>query len=409
MTWEIKTGDCLETLRAMESNSIHAIVTDPPAGIGFMGKDWDKDKGGRDKWIAWMTEVASECRRVLKPGGHALVWALPRTSHWTATAWEDAGFEVRDRIAHVFGTGFPKSLDVSKAIDKAAGAERPRGPMKRGGERLARLHAGSRDGGGTWGNEVNRDPYTSLPATDDAKRWQGYGTALKPAVEDWWVFRRPLIGTVAANVLEHGTGGLNVDGCRVGTSKRVPGSPKVAPASSHTVSMPGYDGGSGHDANVGRFPPHLLLTHSPDCGEECAERCPVAGMDEPAKFFPAFKYQAKPSTREKSAGLEHREVMSGGEATGRKDGSAGTRSPRAGAGRTGGARNPHPTVKPIELMRWLCRLVTPPGGVVLDPFSGSGTTGCAAVLEGFGFIGCEQSEEFAEVARDRIKHWSGER
>lgn len=403
MTWKIQTGDCLDLLHALESDSIHAIVTDPPAGIGFMGKDWDKDRGGRDNWIAWMTSVAVECQRVLKPGGHALVWALPRTSHWTATAWEDAGFQVRDRIAHVFGTGFPKSLDVSKAIDRAAGAERKViGPSRR--------HAGGIEWGPGRGAGDKVVPMETAPASPAAKRWQGYGTALKPAVEDWWVFRKPLIGTVAANVLEHGTGGLNVDVCRVGNSKRVPGSCGTIGNRVYGSGIGGaYSGpvGSGFDPSIGRFPPHLLLTHHNDCGDVCVDGCPVAEMDASAKYFPAFRYQAKPSTREKSAGLEHRESMTGGEATGRKDGSAGTRSPRAGAGRNGNARNPHPTVKPIELMRWLCRLVTPPGGTVLDPFSGSGTTGCAAVLEGFDFIGFEQSDEFAEVARERIRHWEG--
>jgi site-specific DNA-methyltransferase (adenine-specific) len=166
--------------------------------------------------------------------------------------------------------------------------------------------------------------------------------------------------------MEHGTAGINVDGCRVGTRAEPPG----------------------------RWPPHVLLDDDA-----------AAMLDDSAKFFPRFKYQAKPSTKEKSAGLEHLPTLSGYDATGRRNGEAGLRSPRAGAGRTGSARNPHPTVKPIELMRWLCRLITPPGGTVLDPFTGSGTTGCAAVLEGFGFVGVEQSAEYIEVARSRIAHW----
>jgi tRNA G10 N-methylase Trm11 len=131
LTAKLYRGDCLEVMRGLAPDSVHAIVTDPPAGIAFMGKDWDSDKGGRDQWVAWMQGVAEEAMRVLKPGGHALVWALPRTSHWTATAWENAGFEVRDRVAHVFGSGFPKSLDVSRAIDKAAGAERLRSSVRK--------------------------------------------------------------------------------------------------------------------------------------------------------------------------------------------------------------------------------------------------------------------------------------
>src|SRR3990167_1434592 len=158
------TGDCVEVMRGMDAESVDAIVTDPPAGIAFMGKSWDRAHGGRDGWIVGMAAIAAECLRVAKPGSHALVWAIPRTSHWTATAWEDGGWEVRDRLAHIFGSGFPKSHNP------------------------------------------------------DGKH-EGWGTALKPAVEDWWLLRKPLIGTVAQNVKAHGTGALNVDGCRVVTGE----------------------------------------------------------------------------------------------------------------------------------------------------------------------------------------------
>lgn len=354
--WEIQQGTCPTHLAVFNDCQFDSMVTDPPAGIGFMGKKWDKDKGGRDAWIEDMAATYRECLRVLKPGAHGLVWALPRTSHWTATALENAGFEIRDVVHHLFGTGFPKSLDVSKAIDKAAGAEREVVGFKRSGDVRGLVNGPNPE-------SAKRKDVTA-PATDAARQWDGWGTALKPAAEHWILVRKPLIGTVAANVLEHGTGGINVDGCRV------------------------------VDINVERWPPHVLLD------DEAA-----AMLGDSAKFFPRFKYQAKPSTKEKSAGLEHLPTLTGGDATGRKDGSDGTKSPRAGAGRTGNARNPHPTVKPIELMRWLCRLITPPGGTVLDPFTGSGTTGCAAVLEGFGFVGVEQSAEYIEVARSRIAHW----
>ncbi|MBP6729715.1 MAG: hypothetical protein KA129_08840, partial [Microthrixaceae bacterium] len=193
-------GDCADIASVIAPESIDAIVTDPPAGISFMGKAWDGDKGGRDQWIAWLRGIMRTAMGLLKPGGHALVWALPRTSHWTATAIEDAGFEIRDVVVHLFGTGFPKSLDVSKAVDP-----------------------------------------------DAAARFAGVGTALKPGHEAWILARKPLAGTVAANAIAYGTGGLRIDDCRIGESKRVPGSPKVVGASAHTVSMPGYDGGSGHD------------------------------------------------------------------------------------------------------------------------------------------------------------------
>ena len=176
---KLHLGDCLEYMKSQPDNFFDSIVTDPPAGISFMGKDWDKDKGGRDAWIAWMTVIASEAYRVLKPGAHALVWALPRTSHWTATAWEDAGFEVRDRVSHLFGSGFPKSHNISKAIDKMAGAEREilgespynaRRPNPPVSERYAQA-----------GHKAN----ITAPATPEAQQWDGWGTALKPCMEDW--------------------------------------------------------------------------------------------------------------------------------------------------------------------------------------------------------------------------------
>jgi hypothetical protein len=181
----VHTGDNLPILKTLADNSVDAIVTDPPAGIGFMGKEWDKDKGGRDKWIEWMSEVAAECLRVIKPGGHALVWALPRTSHWTATAWEDAGWEPRDRICHIFGSGFPKSANISKQIDRMAGAERE---VVGSSHRSSTGRAQQGQGGYAFGEEFT----TTAPATDAAKQWDGWGTALKPAYEMWMVMRKPV-------------------------------------------------------------------------------------------------------------------------------------------------------------------------------------------------------------------------
>lgn len=414
--WEIQQGTCPTHLAVFNDCQFDSMVTDPPAGIGFMGKNWDKDKGGRDAWIEDMAATYRECLRVLKPGSHGLVWALPRTSHWTATALEDAGFQIRDVVHHLFGTGFPKSLDVSKAIDKAAGHWR------------GRAGAVVIESQPSKGTEYERGDKGS-PITDAAKQWDGWGTALKPAAEHWILVRKPLIGTVADNVMEHGTGGINVDGCRVGISggtagSGYPGTGLLGIGGSATIT----------DIGKGRWPPHVVLDDEAAAmldeqsgwsstkkrigrrsGKAAGSLGAFAGQDDvwmghtdwggASRFFPRFRYQAKPSTKEKTAGLEHLPTLSGGDPTGRKDGSDGTKSPRAGAGRTGNARNPHPTVKPIELMRWLCRLITPPGGTVLDPFTGSGTTGCAAVLEGFGFVGVEQSAEYIEVARSRIAHW----
>jgi DNA modification methylase len=362
MTWELHHGDALDDLRRMEDSSADALVTDPPAGIGFMGAEWDKDKGGRGAWVAWLTEILRECRRVLKPGAHALVWALPRTAHWTAWAVEDAGFEVRDTIAHLFGQGFPKSHNL--------------------------------DG-----------------------EWEGWGTALKPAREDWILARKPLCGTVAANVREWGTGALNIDGCRIGDNAPV-------------------------GATKGRFPANLTLdeeaaaaldaqsgtTSVTGCRSERSRNRKVEGTaflpaDHRSKEYPGdaggasrFFYVAKPSRREKEAGCEHLPRKTAAELTGRAEGSAGLvmrhedgsekANPYAGTSGAEPRANHHPTVKPVALMRYLCRLVTPPGGLVLDPFAGSGTTGVGALLEGFRFVGVERDESYATIARARLTHAS---
>ncbi len=188
-------GDSAWDLQELDDNTIDALVTDPPAGISFMGEDWDGDKGGRKQWIEWMTGIMSQCHRVMKPGAHGLVWALPRTSHWTATALEDAGFEVRDVVTHLFGSGFPKSLNVSKAIDKAAGAEREVIGSK--GYLVPNIK-GNKYNAAEGDSEVY---YITAPATDNAKKWDGWGTALKPASEHWILVRKPCSEkTVAARV-----------------------------------------------------------------------------------------------------------------------------------------------------------------------------------------------------------------
>lgn len=371
--FRVYNGDCLEVLKDIPDQVIDSVVTDPPAGIAFMGKEWDEDKGGRDQWVAWLASVMRECLRVLKPGGHALVWALPRTSHWTATAVEDAGFEIRDVITHHFGTGFPKSLDVSKAIDKAAGAERERVAVgSDGAHRKPRAMAP--------GGAVRAAVQTSSHAvTDEAKRWQGWGTALKPASEHWILARKPLIGTVAANVLEHGTGGINIDGCRIGTEgggTKCNNRDAFGKCLGHKNAGRSTSGETFHGNETfgdgGRFPANLILSHADACvpGEGgCDESCPIREMDGQSTGASRFFYVAKPAASEK--GVD-------------------------------GEKNPHPTVKPVALMDYLIRLVTPPGGVVLDPFCGSGTTGVAAVKGGRNFVGMEREAEFAAFAEKRI-------
>ena len=413
-------GDCLEVLRSLPDCSVDSVVTDPPYGLSFMGKRWDYDVPSVEVW--------AECLRVLKPGGHLLAFAGTRTQHRMAVRIEDAGFEIRDMIAWVYGSGFPKSLDVSKAIDKMDAAQEQQarryrftewvrstgvtarkindatgtemgnhytthptqpaimtrehleacrhllGDIPEWVEREADIRSvesknfAEREvvgyeemvdttkvrmgfAGSRYNNEesTNRIVSITAPATPEAKQWQGWGTALKPALEPITVARKPLIGTVAENVLQHGTGAINVDGGRVGTD------------------IVGWGGGGGgvnswkengmNKAGMarpvqGRWPANFIH----DGSEEATD---LLGAS--ARFF----YCAKASKADRG-------------------------------------ENHHPTVKPTDLMRYLCRLVTPPSGIVLDPFMGSGSTGKAAMLEGFAFVGIEREAEYMEIAKARI-------
>lgn len=338
-------ADCIETMKAMPENCVDSIVTDPPYELGFMGKSWDASG------IAFNVEVWQEALRILKPGGFLLAFSGSRTYHRMAVAIEDAGFEIRDQIMWVYGSGFPKSHDVSKAIDKAAGAERERISYKGG------IASGSGNYGGGQSVIHNGTKNSDKPVTDMAKQWQGWGTALKPAHEPIVVARKPLIGTVAENVLTFGTGGLNIDASRIGTeggTRKEPSNDK-----STTFSVGAYlNQKAGTPIDAGRWPANFIHDGSDEV---------VEFLGEPSKFF----YCAKASKRDRNEGLAQ--------------------------------SNHHPTVKPTDLMRYLCRLVTQPCGLILDPFMGSGSTGKAAVLEGFSFIGIEQSAEYVEIANARIK------
>jgi site-specific DNA-methyltransferase (adenine-specific) len=371
--YTLHLGDNLATLRAMPGSSVDSIVSDPPYGLSFMGKKWDYDVPSVELW--------QECLRVLKPGGHLLAFAGTRTQHRMAVRIEDAGFEIRDMIAWVYGSGFPKSLDVSKAIDKAAGAEREVVGLGQYANR-GRVNASNQCSVGD-----SSQSFITTPATDAARQWQGWGTALKPALEPITVARKPLVGTVAENVLTHGTGAINVDGCRVGTDG----------GTTRSEQAPYSESGwrTGHKVetlNASRWPANLIHDGSEEVTELFPQQSGVVGARREGGDKSIFN------------GGGHQQAEKQRIVGGIKDSGSAARffycAKASKADRDEG--NIHPTVKPTDLMRYLCRLVTPPGGVVLDPFMGSGSTGKAAMLEGFRFIGCELSEEYFKIADARI-------
>jgi site-specific DNA-methyltransferase (adenine-specific) len=407
----------------MPDNSVDSIVTDPPSGLSFMGKKWDYDVPS--------TEIWAECLRVLKPGGHLLAFAGTRTQHRMAVRIEDAGFEIRDMIAWVYGSGFPKSHNVAQAIDREAGFTRDRLKHPRGkgfGDEVAQTYASDK-----WTSENAGTRSDPTAITESASQWQGWGTALKPALEPITVARKPLVGTVAENVLEHGTGGLNIDGCRVGDFQNT--TPSGVDRRNAKLAEMGYRPGEyqmgekAPDTPPGRWPANLIHDGSDEVmaafpqakgqqgsvtGEEPSSKTnavygqfngrpattPRGDAGSAARFF----YCAKASKRDRDEGLEAWPEQQSSVGDNRAGGDFNER-----LGKTPGLRrNVHPTVKPTDLMRYLCRLVTPPGGVVLDPFMGSGSTGKAAKLEGFGFAGCEMSSEYFEIACARIEAASKE-
>ena len=388
-------GDCLEALRAMPDNSIDSIVTDPPYGLAFMGKKWDYDVPSVEIW--------AECLRVLKPGGHLLAFAGTRTQHRMAVRIEDAGFEIRDMIAWVYGSGFPKSLDVSKAIDKAAGAERevlgtidPRSAFDGRERTSAAINTNWRS---AEGREDVRDlskKEITAPATDAARQWQGWGTALKPAMELITMARKPFASTVAANVLEHGTGALNIDGCRVGTEDMSGQWDRTWNDNSGEFGerYPQSGREAGKTVPPGRWPANLIHDGSSDV---------VAAFPDSNGSGPARKLNRSAKPEQQGWGMN----TTASDVASLRDAGTGSAARFFYCAKTNKKDrddgNNHPTVKPTDLMRYLCRLVTPPGGVVLDPFMGSGSTGKAAVLEGFRFIGVECEPAYFEIACRRIE------
>ena len=379
--WHVMLGDCRDRLRELEDCSVHSVVTDPPYELGFMGKSWDSTG------VAYDVRVWEECLRVLKPGGHLLAFGGSRTYHRLAVAIEDAGFQIRDQIMWVYGSGFPKSLNISKAIDKAAGA-----PVKVGKAFKVAGEYGHRDLRDPEAQGLSRDEMRHSAVTAEAKAWDGWGTALKPAHEPIVMARKPLDGTVANNVLTHGVGGINIDGCRVGRADGDDSSAGNRTATFGTQdTLSGGDGSGGWSQNdAGRFPANFIH----DGSDEVLELFPDTAGQSAARFF----YCAKANKKDRNEGLD--DFQPKRDADRIADDGVGGANPR---NRSNTAKvNHHPTVKPTDLMRYLCRLVTPPQGVVLDPFTGSGSTGKAALLEGFTFLGVEQSEEYLRIAQARI-------
>jgi DNA modification methylase len=491
--WRVMVGSCLDRMKDLPDASVDAVVTDPPYELGFMGKSWDSSG------IAFNTAVWLECLRVLKPGGHLLAFGGSRTWHRIAVAVEDAGFQIRDSVAWLYGSGFPKSLDVSKAIDKSDAVEKrlernfqftewirstgmtarqidditntkmgshytthPTQPaiatadlfdklrayLPEVPEHIERLVAertvesenyknrevvGKKTSGiankeegarHTIGASQSVEVDITVGATDDAVKWQGWGTALKPAFEPVIVARKPLVGTVAANVLEFGTGGLNIDGTRISgttTQKRYSKDfDKFGNAKGKTQAGNEY---TVLESIQGRWPSNVVLDEFTAglVDEQSGVSFSKAGGKSGTSFASGvigqpradergghndsggasrFFYVAKASKRDRNEGLdgleERESLIYSEEAQGPL--------PQQTPSKPSPRQNFHPTVKPTDLMRQLVRLVTPPGGVVLDPFTGSGSTGKAAILEGFEFIGCELTEEYLPIIEGRLNH-----
>lgn len=476
-------------MSVIPDDAIDSLITDPPAGIAFMGKAWDAHLT-RQRFVDDLRPIFAECLRVMKPGAHGFVWALPRTAHWTMTALEDAGFEIRDVVVHLFGSGFPKSLDVSKAIDRAQGNAGSFGAPK------SAAHAGWIERGRMRGNDghvgyqrpwmddeaaVDRNARAYVGGSDDSRRWSGWGTALKPGSEHWILVRKPLgEKTVAANVLRYGTGALNIDASRIGTEAVQ----TIRPLAREDGKVYGNFAGGETTIHSGRWPANVVLSHNEDCeqvgtrtvtgdqreggdgirvggfydigsssgngrpaaalyGDEdvplyrCTEDCAVAAVDAQSGMQTSgqpignrnatgyggglgdaktaltgfgdtgtasrFFYVAKPAKTEKNKGIVD-DVKPIEQYRPNDDPAEDTIRERLHGSRRAG--NTHPTVKPTDLMCYLIRMITPSGGTVLDPFTGSGTTLVAAESMGFRWVGFEREAEYRDIALARLSQRS---
>lgn len=387
--YDLRCGDCREVMATMGAESIDAIVTDPPYGLSFMGREWDHGVPGVPFW--------SEALRVAKPGAHLVAFGGSRTFHRLTCAIEDAGWEVRDCLMWLYGSGFPKSLNVSKAIDSGGGRPEDIRRMQMGDtyEPSGRGRVNYDHGGGS---AMNGATGQSEPKSDAARQWSGWGTALKPAYEPVILARKPLRGTVASNVQAFGTGALNVDGCRVAaldgyTENAVTQGINTA----RTSFAPAVGRRTFEPSASGRWPSNILLD------EEAAAALDEASGERPVS---GAARNGRPSEARASGGVTWGGLHGNGQLHNDSGGASRffytAKASAEDRGRWQG--NDHPTVKPTDLMRWLCRLVTPPGGLVLDPFMGSGSTGCAAVAEGFRFVGIDLDQRHVDIARRRLEH-----
>lgn len=457
-------GDCLETLKTIPDNSIDSIVSDPPYGLSdhkpqdvvdcltawLSGKEYKPNKKGfmGRTWDSWVPgpEVWKEVYRVLKPGGHIAAFAGSRTHDLMSMALRLAGFENRDTIMWVYGSGFPKSMDVSKAIDKSAGAERevvgvvdPRGSFDGIPRKSNAINTKWRESEGRIDiKDLSRKEITA-PSTDDAKKFEGWGTALKPAFEPIILFRKPLEGTVAQNVIEWGTGGINIDACRVETAP----DDDIFAKNPHTKGGFGHAGariygdgkGSEYKPQDGRFPANFVHDGSDEVEENFpdsngagkslpqvkvtgygnkntgtgkadylgGERIPFeGGSGSASRFF----YCAKASRADRDSGLDDApdKILAMSNQAKAELARGNMNKDSSGVNTAKVVKNNHPTVKPIALMDWLVKLITPHNGIILDPFNGSGSTGKAAMINDFKYIGLDLSKEYIEISRGRIEY-----
>ena len=377
-------------MRGIPDDCIDSIVTDPPYELGFMGKKWDSTG------IAYNVDMWRECLRVLKPGGHLLAFGGTRTYHRIACAIEDAGFEIRDQIQWIYGSGFPKSMDISKAIDKQAGVERASlGKIKGAVNPKGYKTDGIKQSGGAFKKEYD----ITAPATEEAKQWDGWGTCLKPANEPIVLARKPLSEkTIADNVLKWGTGGINIDGCRIETTDILNGG-AYAKNGSQRKEMWGEDAGNSwrRDRGLefrqpqGRFPANVILDE--EAGKLLDEQSGITksvvriseDKDNPANTYSLGRKGVTPRGHNDSGGASRFFYCAKASKKERGEG------------------NNHPTVKPLSLIKYLITLVTPPGGICLDPFEGSGTHALACIDLGVDFIGFELEEEYCNIANLRIE------